>query len=430
MSPSSFLSQLSPKTRFNRDVLWNVASLAVLGAGGIAVNVVITAWQGAEALGVFNQVYALYIMLSQISVGGLHYSALAGISADQNDRLRCADIAVSALLLGGATSLVVAAAAYGLGGWAAAILHSPGVAVGLALAAPGLIFFSLNKILLNVLNGMRCMRAYAVFQALRFVFLLAAVMALVIARQPSERLALSLTISEGALLFMLAAYVHVLVVPLRGSPGMRPWFRTHTLYGFRGFLSGFLTEMNTRVDVLMLGYFCNDDVVGIYSFAAIIAEGICQLPIVIRRNVDPIIGRCLAEKDFEKMRMMTRSVKRVTYGIMAAVCVVAVVVYPVALRWFVRAPRFDASWAVFAILLAGIVVNSGYRPFLGILLQGHRPGMNTLLVAAVVGGNAVMNAALIPVLGMNGAALATALAFVLEAFLLVVLARKLLNVAL
>ena len=56
--------------------------------------------------------------------------------------------------------------------------------------------------------------------------------------------------------------------------------------------------------------------------------------------------------------------------------------------------------------------------------------MNTLLIAAVVGGNALLNVLLIPLLGMYGSALGTALAFVLEAALLVVLARRLFGVRL
>jgi Na+-driven multidrug efflux pump len=81
-------------------------------------------------------------------------------------------------------------------------------------------------------------------------------------------------------------------------------------------------------------------------------------------------------------------------------------------------------------LMAGVTLNSGYRPFLGILLQGGRPGMNTVLIAAVVVGNALLNLLLIPRLGMYGSALGTALAFGLEAALLVLLAKRLFGVRL
>ena len=47
--------------RLRAGVTWNVASLAVLGLAGIALNVLIGRYFGAAALGVFNQVMGAYI---------------------------------------------------------------------------------------------------------------------------------------------------------------------------------------------------------------------------------------------------------------------------------------------------------------------------------------------------------------------------------
>jgi hypothetical protein len=57
--------------RFRRDVAWNVASIAVLGVSGIALNAIIARTYDAAALGVFNQVMAAYILFSQLAVGGV-----------------------------------------------------------------------------------------------------------------------------------------------------------------------------------------------------------------------------------------------------------------------------------------------------------------------------------------------------------------------
>lgn len=424
MNIAGLRAAFSLKQRFNVDVLWNVASLAVLGVSGIVINIVIAAYEGSDALGVFNQVFAIYIMLSQISVGGLHFSVLKHISHNQDDRRKCADISVSALLLGLIAALVVCIPAYALRGVAGRLLESPDVAIGVALVLPGLLFFSLNKILLNILNGVRAMRAFAVFQSLRFILILTAIAIILRMDMPSAYLAASLSAAEIVLFVLLLAYISFGVVALRPTSRIAAWFPEHISFGLRGFFSGLLSEMNTRVDVLMLGYFLDDKTVGVYSFAAILAEGFAQLPVVIRRNVDPIIGRCFAEHDFAKMRDATLKVKKITYLVMFAVSVAAVALYPVVLPLFVKDAEFSASWGIFAILMGGIFLNSGYRPFLGVLLQGGRPGMYTVLIAAVVGGNIVLNAVFIPLLHMSGAALATSAAYVLEAVLVVVFARR------
>ncbi|TSA56204.1 MAG: hypothetical protein D4R45_01165 [Planctomycetaceae bacterium] len=77
---------------------------------------------------------------------------------------------------------------------------------------------------------------------------------------------------------------------------------------------------------------------------------------------------------------------------------------------------------------------SGYqcllRPFLGIILQGGKPGKHTLLASILVLFNIVGNILLIPILGMYGAALVTALVFILEAVLIKEFARKLFGIKL
>jgi O-antigen/teichoic acid export membrane protein len=153
MDWNSLKQTLSPKKRFNRDALWNLGSLAVLGVSGIVLNIVIGYYRGAAGLGIFNEIYAIYIVLSQLAVGGVHASVLKHVSHHQDDRLHCSHITTSALLLGLVLSAAVCVLAY-LGRDVASLFpdHPEDVA-GLVLAIPGLLFFSLNKILLNALTG-------------------------------------------------------------------------------------------------------------------------------------------------------------------------------------------------------------------------------------------------------------------------------------
>ena len=136
---------------------------------------------------------------------------------------------------------------------------------------------------------------------------------------PGSHLPLSLTIAEMTLFVVLMLYINIILFRIRFSfsPDMRNWFRRHISFGSRGFLSGVLIEMNTRMDVLMLGYFMSDTIVGIYSFASTFAEGFAQLSTVIRQNVDPIVGKCFAEDNKEKIREIARKVRRTFYPIMA-----------------------------------------------------------------------------------------------------------------
>jgi O-antigen/teichoic acid export membrane protein len=432
MDFSRLKSTFSVEQRFDRDVLWNVGSLAILGVAGVVINIIIARnpRYGEDGLGVFNQVFAFYIVLSQIAVGGIHLSTLKHVSHNQQDRDKCAAISAAALMLASGLAALVCLIAFGLRNWIAHIWDSPGIGLGITLVVPGLLFFSVNKVLICIVNGMRRMRAYAVFQGLRFVFIVLALLGIVALEWPADRLAASLTIAEMALFVILIIYVNLRVVSLWPTRAAAVWLKPHLNFGIRGCLSGVLSEMNTRVDVLMLGLFCGDALVGLYSFAAIPAEAIAQLPLVVRRNVDPVIGSHFAGGAIGEINAFARTVKLAVYAAMGVVGLIAVVAYPVGVRLFVANPAFVSTWPIFAILTGGIVLNSGYRAFYGVVLQGGRPGMHTMLVLAVMLVNVLLNVALIPLFRAYGAATATSLAFVVEAALIYWLARRLFGVTL
>ena len=69
---------------------------------------------------------------------------------------------------------------------------------GIALAAPGLLFFALNKVLMGILNGRRRMKAFAAAQAYRVSVILASCLCVAALDLPGYVLGASFTIAEVA----------------------------------------------------------------------------------------------------------------------------------------------------------------------------------------------------------------------------------------
>ena len=405
-----------PREKFRTDVLWNFASLAFLGISGIGLNVLISDVYDAAALGVFNQVWTAYIFFSQVAVGGIDLSVLKGVSENRDTRERVFEIALGALaptlLLAGAATLAFVLSRGALAG----LLESPGVATGMAMAAPGLFFFALNKVLFGILNGLQRMRAFAILQSCRFVGLLVGFFVAQAMGLAADEIAFVLTFSEGVTFLGLAVEVGRHLAWRRGAAWMA-WSRRHLGYGIRSFLSGALLELNSRVDVLMLGIYHNDTIVGVYSFAAMLAEGVFQVLVKLQNNYNPILAQHIATRRLEELRPILRRGKRVAWILMLGVSVVAILAYPLFLL-ILDDPEFAAGRLSFAILLAGIVLAAGYMPFQQTLLMAGHPALHTLLMALAVGTNVVGNALLIPSHAGPGAATATAIAFVASCFYL------------
>jgi O-antigen/teichoic acid export membrane protein len=410
----------TPSGRFQAALVWNFGSLAVLGVSGIALNALIGALYDEAALGVFNQALAAYIFFSQAAVGGLDRSVLKEVAARPGERAR-----VTAVVAAGLVPTVVLAALVTLAFWLArapigAWLESPGTAEGIAWATPGLFFFALNKVLLATVNGLSRMRAFAVYQALRYVLILTALGGFALLdreRVHAAHLAGVFSFAEVGLFLVLALEVWLQV---RGplAAGWKELVRPHLVYGLRSVGSGVLLELNARVDVLMIGWFMSDRDVGVYTFAAMICEGIYQLLVVLQNLYNPILAREIAARALERLHATIQKGKRRTYLGMLAVAALAVLLYPLALALLTDKPGFGGSVVPFRWLMLGIVLCAGYIPFAQTLLMAGFPGTHTLYMVLTVLFNVVGNALLIPRLGLAGAAIATAISMFLGVFVL------------
>lgn len=410
-----------------------MAGLAVTMVCGLGINVLIAGASGADALGVFNQILAVYGFLSQLAVAGQHMAALTFIAHHQDTPGARAAIVVSALGNAAVLSVIVCAAGFLLSGWLGAVLGSPATGRGLAIAIPGLFLFSWNKVLIGAVNGAGHMRAYAVLQALRVALMLTGVTAILLwaGRREAWFLALAFPGAEAGVFLAAAAYVQARLTPL--VPVRRAhfrWLARHVSFGVKGSVGDILSDIYARVDILLLGYFCSDATVGTYSFASTFAQGLAQLPEAVQRAVYPRVGNEFAAGNRAAIAALAVRVRRTVYPAMAVFGVATMGVFPMVARALGRGDEFGASWAVYAIIAAGVILSAGYRPFCGMLTLCGRPGLHTVVTAATIAGTIALNLVLIPAMGMYGAALATSATYLMLVTFTVLAAHRALGIRL
>ena len=79
----------------------------------------------------------------------------------------------------------------------------------------------------------------------------------------------------------------------------RDWVVRHYKFGTKGLAAGLFTEVNSRVDVLMIGFFLSDRATGIYSFAAMLVDGVYHVLAMVRINFNPILVAAIRDKDWK-----------------------------------------------------------------------------------------------------------------------------------
>jgi stage V sporulation protein B len=415
--------------RLRAGVVWNLVPVFLLALVGLGLNFAIGRFWGPAALGAFNQVTAAYFVLAAFGSVGINFSVLRAVAAHQGDRAHVGAVVVGGLVPSVGLGLLVASVFFALRSSIAQLLGSAAVETGILWATPGLFCFIVNKVLLGVVNGLSRMRAYAVYTSLRYVLIAVGLGLGLWFELPPEALPGIWTFSEGLLLLVLLVELGT-TVSLGAARGWSRWLREHVVYGVRGFAAVLFFEVNSRLDIWMLGPGFSDAVVGVYSMAASMAEGASQLPVVLQVNVNPQLASNLAAGRHAEVQALIARTRHWFVPAMAALSVLAVLLYPVVIPWLTGHGEFADGALPFALLMGGLVLSAPWLPYNQILLMGSRPGWHTMYVAVGVAANVIGCWFLIPHYGPLGAAASTAASLLLSALLLRRMARALLGVKL
>lgn len=233
-----------------------------------------------------------------------------------------------------------------------------------------------------------------------------------------------------ALLFVLLAVYCGRAIGYAPPAALRDWVRRHRSFGARAFFTGLLLDCNTKVDIVVLGYFASDAVVGVYAFAANVAEGLAQIPFVVQAVLTPALSRIATSRDSGALETLTRRTVLWMTPLLAAAGVLAVALYAPVVTWLTGAPVYGEGWLLLAILAAGIGISAGYVPFALILNQSGLPRAQLILLAALFTTNVALNLVLVPSFGPIGAAIGTAAAAAILPFYLGVVMRQALGLSL
>jgi O-antigen/teichoic acid export membrane protein len=403
------------QSKFLTDAAWNYGAFAVLAGTGVILNFFIASYFGIAALGVFNQIYAVYVVMAQFAVMGFHDSAQKYTSELDEEPEHLGVVSAAALVLAAGFGLLTAFGVYLLSYPIGVLAESESVGKGIAFAAPGLMFFAINKVLMGVLNGVRRMKAFAGAQTVRVCVILVSCLSLAWAGKPPYMLGLSFTIAEVALLPLLLFLVRPNLTDFSSTKALRNWIKVHFRFGSRALINGFLAESYIRIDIIMLGVFVSDRDVGIYSFAALFIEGLFQVPVVFRTLANPELARLLSVDDKLATGKFCRKVAVMSLGVFVLAAAGVLVVYPFLGPYFPD-DLVTLSHPVLLVLIGGLVIYSLMIPMDYIVLQGGQPGRQSVLMTFNVTINAALNLALIPFFGLYGACTATAISFVVASF--------------
>ena len=207
------------------------------------------------------------------------------------------------------------------------------------------------------------------------------------------------------------------VSPTTGFPRYK---RTLLGYGWKAHLSNIMAFVNYRADIFLVNFFLTPVATGVYVIAVQIAERLWMLSHAASAVLLPRLSAM--HRDPVGRHAVTVRVGAVVGAItLAAALALAFALY------FLLVPVFGSDYAdalePFLWLLPGVVAGAFARVYSNCIAASGKPEWNLYVSVFVVGTNVVGNLVLIPRMGLVGAAIATTVAYGLNAVIKLVLIR-------
>ncbi len=183
-------------------------------------------------------------------------------------------------------------------------------------------------------------------------------------------------------------------------------------YGWKAHMSNILTFVNYRADIFLVNFFLSPAATGIYVIAVGIAERIWMLSTSVSTVLLPRLSEL--NKDERKRQQLTPLIVRWVLLVSAIGTVMMAALASPFIR-LLYGEEFIPAIGALLWLLPGILMGSMARVLANDIAARGKPELNLYVAFLVVSVNVVANVILIPIFGIKGAALATTIAYTVNA---------------
>lgn len=194
--------------------------------------------------------------------------------------------------------------------------------------------------------------------------------------------------------------------------------------GLRGQFGNLATFFNYRLDVFIVNYFLHPAQVGIYAVGVVVSEGLWQIPNAVATALLPRTARTLDEGAAEFTCLVIRQILVIATVSGLAIALLSTVAIPLLFGLQFR-PSVPVVWW----LLPGVVALSLGKVISADLAGRGKPGLSSIFAAVALFVTVTLDLFLIPRMGIQGAALASSVAYCVDSALLAFALKRHLKVS-
>lgn len=400
-------------------IIWNVIGFGLTAVMGIIINIVVVIYGNSAILGIYNQLTAYYAVLGQVAAFGMQQLGVFFVTNAQDPKEEHQLIG-SMLLCSLIAGLVTAYAMYLLANPLNEIFyHNRAMLAGLRAVAVAAVPFGINKCILGILNAYQQMKKYAVLQMAKYAIILLVVLISVCTNQFYQYGVYCFLIAEIAII-IFAVILAGRKVKI-GAPQIS-MLKKCFAFGGKALAGGVVNQLNTRVDILVLGIFCTSEIVGTYSFAAMLAEGVIGILSLVRANINPIFAELLKGKKTAELCEWNKRLEK--SRIFAFIFQIVIIAGYIVLCYIINELSYLDGLIPLAILLTAISISVPQIIKGNIMTLSGKPQTDTIITVQMLLVNVIINIILVQWYQMTGVAIATAISYMAYMFLVEYAIRK------
>ncbi|HTB33170.1 MAG TPA: flippase [Bacteroidia bacterium] len=176
------------------------------------------------------------------------------------------------------------------------------------------------------------------------------------------------------------------------------------------FLFMIITSINSRMDILMLGFLKDSSQVGIYSVADMIGSKVTLFLLIMNQVTAASIARMHSLEEKQKLQELVTKTSRWVFIITLPVFLFIVIFRKWIMTYF--GADFDSGQTALLIIASGQIVNIAFGPVGNFALMTGNQRYPIIFTSINIVINLTLNLILTPTLGINGTAIATTCAIV------------------
>lgn len=378
---------------------------------GVLINILLGRTLGGSGLGLYTIVLTLYGILSLIGEFGITAAIVRYAAAYKNNREELNRMVSYGIFNSVFFGFIIFILLYITSDTFAVFYNMPKLSGLLKLISIIFPFFFITDILIFVLNGLRKIKSYAFFIILRRVLVLIFTFSFLKMGWDTNGAVIALVISMVITSIVLLIYSkNYITFQVQNYIGI-----SKKLLNFGGkiFFANAVNMINTTAGTLLIGYFLLDKDVGIYAIAVMFGNLLMLIPNATDTIVYPTISEYNAGKtEYNSIEKMVNKI--IKYSLISLSLLATLIMLfgkEIILLLFPNRPEFLQAMPAIIILTFGIIIYGSIGSVGSIFSGMNRPDipLKVSIIAAV--SNLFLNILLIPELGINGAALATAVSF-------------------